>query len=75
LRAAKTHEVNMRAAKHLKNAFHSRKVADLNPDEIEFYLRKRLRDRVRIKTAAGFIEPKSLSPQPCTRNFGCCGAC
>jgi len=29
LRAAKTHEVNMRAAKHLKNAFRSRKLADL----------------------------------------------
>jgi hypothetical protein len=62
LRVAKTHEVNMRAAKHLKNAFHSRKVADLNADEIEFYLRKRLRDRVRIKTAAGFSERQELKP-------------
>ena len=62
LRAAKTHEVNMRAAKHLKNAFRSRKLADLNADEIEFYLRKRLRDRVRIKTAAGFIERQELKP-------------
>jgi len=62
LRAAKTHEVNMRAAKHLKNAFRSRKLADLNADEIEFYLRKRLRDRARIKTAAGFIERQELKP-------------
>jgi integrase len=62
LGAAKTHEVNMRAAKHLKNAFRSRKLADLNADEIEFYLRKRLRDRVRIKTAAGFIERQELKP-------------
>src|SRR6266567_5847975 len=62
LRARKTHEVNMRAAKHLKNAFRSRKLADLNADEIEFYLRKRLRDRVRIKTAAGFIERQELKP-------------
>jgi integrase len=62
LRAAKTHEVNMRAAKHLKNAFHSRKLADLNADEIELYLRKRLRDRVCVKTAAGFIERQELKP-------------
>jgi integrase len=62
LRARKTHEVNMRAAKHLKNAFLSRKLADLNADEIEFYLRKRLRDRVHIKTATGFIERQELKP-------------
>src|SRR5215469_11090189 len=62
LRAAKTHEVNMRGAKHLKNAFHSNKLADLNADEIELYLRKRLRDRIRIKTASGFIERQELKP-------------
>ena len=53
LRAGKTHAANLRVAKHLKNAFRSRKLADLSADEIEWYLRKRLRDRVRIKTVAG----------------------
>jgi len=62
LRAAKTHDVNMRATKHLKSAFRSRKLADLNADEIEVYLRIRLRDRVRVKTASGFIERQELKP-------------
>jgi hypothetical protein len=34
MRAAKTHSANMRASKHLKNAFRSRKLGDLNADEI-----------------------------------------
>ncbi len=62
MRAAKTHDANMRASKHLKDAFRSRKLADLNADEIELYLRKRLRDRVRVKTAAGYIERQELKP-------------
>jgi integrase len=62
IRAAKTHDANMRASKHLKSAFRSRKLADLNADEIELYLRKRLRDRVRVNTAAGFVERQELKP-------------
>jgi integrase len=62
IRAAKTHNANMRASKHLKDAFRSRKLADLTADEIELYLRKRLRDRVRVKTAAGFVERGELKP-------------
>ena len=62
LRAAKTHAANLRVAKHLKSAFQSRKLAELTADEIELYLRKRLRDRVRIKTTAGFIERQELKP-------------
>ena len=37
-------------------------MADLNADEIELYLRKRLRDRVRVKTAAGYIARQELKP-------------
>ena len=62
IRAAKTHDVNMRACKHLKAAFRSRKLADLSADEIEQYLRKRLRDRVRVYTNAGVIERQELKP-------------
>src|SRR6266481_8686044 len=52
----------MRASKHLKAAFQGYKLADLTADGIELYLRKRLRDRVRVKTTAGFIERGELKP-------------
>ena len=61
LRAAKTHNANMRASKHLKAAFQGYKL-DLTADGIELYLRRRLRDRVRVKTTAGFIERGELKP-------------
>jgi integrase len=62
IRAAKTHVANTRASKHLKRAFAGSKLADLTADGIELYLRKRLRDRVRIRTAAGYIERGELKP-------------
>lgn len=62
IRAAKTHNANLRACKHLKAAFQGCKLADLMADGIELYLRKRLRDRVRVKTTAGFIEHGELKP-------------
>ena len=62
IRAEKTHDANMRASKHLKAAFQGYKLADLTADGIELYLRKRLRDRVRVKTTAGFIERGELKP-------------
>jgi integrase len=46
----------------LKAAFQGYKLADLTADGIELYLRKRLRDRVRVKTTAGFIEHGELKP-------------
>jgi len=62
LRAEKTHEANMRAALHLKKAFGPRKLGEISADDIEFYLRRRLQDRVRIKTAAGFVQREKLKP-------------
>ena len=62
MRAQKTHEANMRAMKHLKDAFASRKLAEISADEIESYLRMRLRKRVRVKTTAGFRELGDLKP-------------
>jgi hypothetical protein len=35
VRAEKTHQVNLRVAKHLKNAFASRKLVDITADDIE----------------------------------------
>ena len=62
IRAAKTHNANLRATKHLKAAFQGAKLADLTADGIELYLRKRLRDRVRVRTTAGYIERGELKP-------------
>ena len=62
LRAEKTHEANLRACLHLKKAFGSRKLGDVSADDIEFYLRRRLQDRVRIKTAGGFVLRENLKP-------------
>jgi hypothetical protein len=75
LRAVKTHAANLRVAKHLNDAFRSRKLAELTAEEIEWYLRKRLRDRVRIKTVAGFIERQELKPATVHQELGCFGAC
>jgi hypothetical protein len=58
LRAEKTHEANLRAALHLK-AFGPRKLGEISAADIEFYLRRRLQDRVRIKTAAGLSNAKN----------------
>jgi integrase len=62
LRAEKSHAANLRVAKHLKSAFQGRKLVEVTAEQIELYLRKRLRDRVRTKTVAGFIEHKELKP-------------
>src|SRR6266851_6789480 len=49
MRAAKTHEANMRCVTHLKAAFACRKLVDLTADSIEQYLRDRLEQRVRVR--------------------------
>jgi integrase len=37
-------------------------LAEVSADDIEFYLRRRLQDRVRFKTAAGFVQREKLKP-------------
>jgi integrase len=59
-RAQKTHEVNQRALKHLRKMFESTKLAELTADEIEMYLRKRLKQRALVKTKTGFVEKQVL---------------
>ena len=54
MRAEKTHQANLRVAKHLKSAFASRKLVDITADDIELYLRERLQKTVEIRTALGF---------------------
>jgi len=55
-RALKTHEVNQRALKHLRAMFEKTKLAELTADDIEMYLRGRLKQRVRVKARNGFVE-------------------
>ena len=55
-RAPKTHGVNQRALKHLKTMFEKAKLAELTADDIEMYLRGRLKQRVVIKTRSGSVE-------------------
>src|SRR5262249_42874295 len=55
-RAQKTHEVNQRALKHLRVGFEQTKLAELTADDIEMYLRGRLKQRVTIKTKSGVVE-------------------
>src|ERR1700733_1538633 len=62
IRAEKTHEANLRVASHLKKAFGPRKLAEVSADDIDLYLRRRLQQRVRIKTSARFVEHGKLKP-------------
>ena len=62
LRAPKTDEANSRAAKHLKAAFGAARLSDVTGDDIESYLRKRLQQKVRVKTKTGITEHGLLKP-------------
>jgi integrase len=55
-RASKTHEVNERALKHLRKMFENTKLAELTADDIEGFLRRRLKQRVQVKAKDGFVE-------------------
>jgi Phage integrase family len=69
IRAGKTHEANMRAVKHLTAAFADEKLIELSPDEIEDYLRLRLRQRVKIETLKGVVEKDELKPSTVHQEF------
>ncbi|MGH2508351.1 MAG: tyrosine-type recombinase/integrase, partial [Ktedonobacteraceae bacterium] len=51
-----THNANLRCVQHLKKAFATHRLIDVGPDEIELYLRERLRQRIRIRTSKGYRE-------------------
>jgi integrase len=69
IRAEKTHEANMRAIKHLNAVFGEVKLVEFVPDEIELYLRSRLRQRVKIQTLGGLIEKEQLKPSTVHQEF------
>jgi len=51
-----THNANLRCVQHLKKAFANRRLIDVGPDEIELYLRQRLRERVKVRNGKGYRE-------------------
>jgi integrase len=56
LRQPGTHSANLRCVQHLKKTFANCRLIDVGPDEIELYLRERLRQRVRVRTGKGYRE-------------------
>lgn len=56
LRQPGTHNANLRCVQHLKKAFATRRLIDVGPDEIDLYLRERLRQRVKIRLREGYRE-------------------
>ena len=69
LRAEKTHQVNMRATKHLKPAFGANRLVEITAERVELYLRDRLHQRVRVKSALGIKERKTLQPATVHQEF------
>ena len=54
--APKTHSVNERVLKHLRTMFETTMLADLTAEDIETYLRRRLKARVVVQTKNGPVE-------------------
>jgi len=69
IRAAKTHEANMRCVTHLKTAFACRKLVDLTADSIEQYLRDRLEQRVRVRANGDYREKGPLKSTTVHQEF------
>ncbi len=62
IRELKTHNANQRATKHLRVAFGAHKLFDVTADDIELFLRERLRQRIRTKTKNGYHERSLVKP-------------
>jgi len=59
----------MRAVKHLNDLFASNPLATLRADEIDLYLRSRLKQRVRCETLKGFVELGQIKPATVHQEF------
>ncbi len=55
-RAPKTHGINQRVLNLLSAVFGDKKLAEVTADDIEMYLRQRLKERVRVKARDGFVQ-------------------
>jgi integrase len=69
IRAVKTHEANVRCAKHLRAAFSGQRLVDITADAIEEYLQDRLTQRVRVLAGDGFREKGLVKPTTVHQEF------
>jgi integrase len=69
IRAAMTHKANITALKHLMPEFAERKLAEIDADQIEHYLRYRLRQRNRVRTGSGYRETTLVKPTRVHQEF------
>jgi hypothetical protein len=74
-RAEETHAVNQRALKHLRKTFETIKLADVTADDIEMYLRRRLKQRALVKSKHEFLEKQVLKATTVHQELQCCAAC
>ena len=70
VRTSKTHSANLHAAKHLKSAFATCSLTDISADNVELYLRERLRQPARFKTSVGYHERGRLKPSTVHQELG-----
>jgi integrase len=68
-RAEKTHEVNERATRHLRSVFEKMTLGKLTADDIEAYVRERLKQHVQIKTGGGFVDKGRLKATTVHQEF------
>jgi len=69
IRAAKTHRASIMALKHLRPEFGDRKLVDIDADQIERYLRQRMRQPKRVRTSSGFRELGTVKPTTAHQEF------
>ena len=69
LRSKKTHAANQNALKHLKPVFGVQTLPAIGAEEIEEYLRWRLRQQKRVRTGAGYRELGLLKPATVHHEF------
>lgn len=69
IREAKTHEANGNALKHIRPIFDEQKQTAIMGDQIEYYLRMRLRERKIVRRVAGPVDLGLLKPTTVHQEF------
>jgi len=64
-----THQANIVALKHLKPEFDNQRLSEIDADQIEGYLRSRLRQRNRVRTVTGYRELGIVKPTTVHQEF------
>jgi len=69
IREASTHEANVTALKRLRPVFGAKKLSDITGDEIEIYLRTRLREHRVVRRKSGLAKLGILKPTTVHQEF------